>query len=152
MMYSPAALRLLGYNLRSNVWDDFITHTMQTWFKFSPDHSESNFAWYSNEFHQNTLKITHGGALMAYMDYCMAAHVWDMTGGRHAVTTQMQNKFVRPARINRWLFGRVQLIEQGDTINLQGEIRANDPNGMLILDSIGEFVLPKDSKKLDIES
>jgi len=150
MKYSPAALRLLGYNLRSHVWEDFVANTMQTWFKFSIDHVESNFAWYTLSLHKNALNLTHGGALMTYMDYCMAAHIWDLTGGKQAVTTQMSNKFIRPARIGRWLFGRVQLVEQNDTIILHGEIHANDPDGMLILASQGEFILPKSTERLDI--
>lgn len=147
MKYSPAALRLLGYGLRSHRWNDFVSHTMQTWFKFSSDHNVSNFAFFNNENHRNSSGTTHGGVLMTYMDYCMSAAVWDLSGGRHAYTINLNNKFIRPARISRWLFAEVRIVEVADTIRLEGQINANDPKGMLILLSKGEFTLPKKIKK-----
>lgn len=149
MKYSPAALRLLGYNLRSDKWDDFVSHTMQTWFKFSPDHSVSNFAWYNNDNHRNSMNVTHGGALMTFMDYCMAASIWDHTGGKSAYTIELNNKFIRPARIGRWIFGEIRIVEVSETITLEGRLNINDPDGMLILQSLGKFSLPKDSKTVD---
>ena len=93
--------------------------------------------------------VTHGGALMTYMDYCMAASVWDLTGGKSAYTIELNNKFIRPARIKRWLFGKVTPIAVGDTIELAGEIRANDPTGMVVLESYGKFTLPRELKVLN---
>jgi uncharacterized protein (TIGR00369 family) len=149
MLYSPAALLLLGYTRRSDDWDDFVSRTMATWYKFSPDHSVSHFAWVNNQHHRNSMGVTHGGALMTYMDYCMAASVWDLTNGRSAYTIELNNKFIRPARIKRWLFGKVTPITVGDTIELAGEIRANDPTGMVVLESYGKFTLPRPLKILD---
>lgn len=148
MKYSPAALELLGYTRRSDKWNDFVSKTMATWFKFAPDHSECNFAWINNEHHRNSQGVTHGGALMTYMDYCMSAAIWDLTAGGAAYTMQLDNQFVHPARIKRWLFCRVVPRGVGDTIELDGEIRANDPTGMLILRSYGKFTLPKKPKVL----
>ena len=148
MKYSPAALELLGYTRRSDKWNDFVTKTMATWYKFSPDHSVCNFAWVNNEHHRNSQGVTHGGALMTYMDYCMSATIWDLTGGGSAYTMQLDNQFVHPARIKRWLFCRVVPRGVGDTIELDGEIRANDPTGMPILRSYGKFTLPKKPKVL----
>ena len=135
--------------MRSDSWQDFVTYTMQTWFKFSPDHTVSNFAWFNNEFHRNSMDVTHGGALMTYMDYCMAASIWDLSGGKSGFTIELNNKFVRPARIGRWLFAEVRVLSVGETIDLEGRINANDPSGMLILKSTGKFSLPKELKVLD---
>ena len=149
MKYTPAALQLLGYHPRSNSWKDFVTYTMQTWFKFSQDHSVSEFAWYNNKYHRNTMNVTHGGALMTFMDQCMSATIWDLTGGQSAYTMQLDNKFVHPARLDRWIFCQVRPVEVGDTIKLEGEIHVNEPNGHLVLKSSGEFTLPKKLKVLD---
>jgi acyl-coenzyme A thioesterase PaaI-like protein len=143
MRYTPAALRLLGYSLRGRHWNDFATHTMETWYKFSSDHSVSNFAWYSTEQHRNVMNVTHGGALVTYMDYAMAATIWDLTAGGNAWTISLNNEFVRPARTNRWLFAEVQIVSNNESIELEGTIRANNPNGMLVMRSFGKFTRPK---------
>lgn len=149
MKYSPAALELLGYTRRSDDWDDFVSRTMATWYKFSPDHSESNFVWVNNLHHRNTQGVTHGGALMTFMDYCMGATIWDLTNGGFAYTIELNNQFLHPARIKRWLFAKVVPKLIGETIELEGTIRANDPDGMPIIRSFGRFTLPKKPKMLD---
>ena len=151
MKYTPASLRLLGYTRRSTDWQDFVTKTMATWYRFSPDHSVSSFAWVNNPHHRNAQGTTHGGALMTYMDYCMSAHVWDLSGGRAAYTMELNNRFIRPARITRWLFAEVKHIIVGEVIELAGQVRANDPTGMLVLESFGRFTLPKQLKIIDDE-
>jgi acyl-coenzyme A thioesterase PaaI-like protein len=151
MKYSPASLALLGYTRRGDHWNDFVTKTMATWYKFSPDHSVSHFAWVNNPHHRNSQGVTHGGALMTFMDYCMAAHVWDLSGGRTGYTIELNNQFIRPARITRWLFAEVRATSVGETIELQGTVSANDPTGMLILRSFGRFTLPKELKIIDDE-
>jgi acyl-coenzyme A thioesterase PaaI-like protein len=149
MKYTPASLRILGYTRRSAHWQDFVSKTMATWYKFSPDHSVSHFAWVNNPHHRNAHGTTHGGALMTYMDYCMAAHVWDLSGGKDAYTMELNNRFVRPARITRWLFGEVRHVIVDNVIELAGQVRANDPTGMLIMESFGRFTLPKELKVID---
>jgi acyl-coenzyme A thioesterase PaaI-like protein len=149
MKYSPAALKILGYTRRSDHWKDFVSKTMATWYKFSEDHSVSQFAWVNNPHHRNTQGTTHGGALMTFMDYCMSAHVWDLTGGKAAYTMELNNKFIRPARITRWIFAEVHHIRVEDTIELVGVVRVNDPNGMVVLESFGRFTLPKELKIID---
>ena len=149
MKYSPAALQLLGYSKRSTVWNDFVTKTMATWYKFSPDHSVSYFAWINNAHHRNSQGTTHGGALMTYMDYCMSAAVWDLSGGKAAYTIELNNQFIRPARIVRWIFAEVRPIIISDVIELEGLLRVNDPTGMIVLKSYGKFTLPKELKMLD---
>ena len=148
MLYSPASLRLLGYNVRGEHWKDFVTWTMQTWYKFTPDHSVANFAWYSQEAHRNSQGTTHGGALMTYMDYCMAAAVWDLTG-KAAYTIELNNQFIRPARTKRWLFTEVWPTMKNNEIELEAIMRANDPTGMIVMKSFGRFTLPKELKVLD---
>lgn len=148
MLYSPASLRLLGYNVRGEHWKDFVTWTMQTWYKFTPDHSVANFAWYSQEAHRNSQGTTHGGALMTYMDYCMAAAVWDLTG-KAAYTIELNNQFIRPARTKRWLFTEVWPTIKNNEIELEAIMRANDPTGMIVMKSFGRFSLPKELKVLD---
>lgn len=143
MKYTPAALRLLGYNLRSRHWNDFTSHTMETWFKFSDDHTISNFAWYSIPQHRNIMNVTHGGALATYMDYAMTASIWDITAGGNAWTVSLNNEFIKPARINRWLFAQVKTVKLGEFIELEGTIRVNDPDGMLVMRSFGKFTQPK---------
>ena len=149
MKYSPASLQLLGYTKRSPVWDDFVTKTMATWYKFSPDHTVSQFAWVNNSNHRNSQGTTHGGALMTYIDYCMAAAVWDLSGGKAAFTIELNNQFIRPARITRWLFAEVRPTSITDVIELEGVVRANDPTGMIVMKSYGKFTLPKELKMLD---
>lgn len=149
MKYSPAALELLGYTRRSDDWNDFVSRTMATWYKFSPDHKESNFVWINNEHHRNAQGVTHGGALMTFMDYCMGATIWDLTGGGFGYTVELNNQFLHPARIKRWLFAKVTPLYIGDTIELEGTIRANDPEGMPIIRSFGRFTLPKKPKVLN---
>lgn len=154
MKYSPAALNILGYKKRSNHWNDFVTHTMQTWYKFKEDHSVSEFAWINNEHHNNSMGVTHGGALMTFMDYCMSATIWDLSDGGSSYTIELNNKFIRPARIHRWLFASVRPITTSDSIELVGEVRVNDPTGMLVMQSTGKFtlpkILPKDKKALTV--
>ena len=149
MKYSPKALEILGYTRRSKEWNDYVTKTMVTQFKYSEDHSESKIAWIKTESHRNSMGVTHGGALMTYMDYAMSASIWDLTGGGSAYTIELNNKFIRPARIQRWLFASVRPISVGDTIELEGDIRANDPTGMIVLKSYGKFTLPRQPKVLD---
>jgi acyl-coenzyme A thioesterase PaaI-like protein len=149
MKFSSAALQILGYTRRSNTWNDFVTRAIPTWYKFSPDHIVSNFATYTTESHRNVMSVTHGGVLMTFMDYCMAAAVWDLTNGKNAFTIELNNRFVHTARLKRWLFGEIKIIEIGEIISLTGEIRANDPYGMLIMSSEGKFTLPKEPKRLD---
>lgn len=149
MKYTPGTLRLLGYTKRGTNWNDFITKTMATWYKFSPDHSVSCFAWINNANHRNSQGTTHGGALMTYMDYCMSAAVWDLSGGKAAYTIELNNQFVRPARIVRWLFAEVRPISITDVVELEGVVRVNDPTGMIVLKSLGKFTLPKELKILD---
>lgn len=149
MKYSAASLRLLGFTRRQNHWNDFITNTLVTWYKFSADHSVSEFAWINHDYHRNTQGTTHGGALMTFMDYCMAAHVWDTTGGKVAWTVELNNQFIRPARITRWIFAEVRTIAISDQIELEGIVRVNDPTGMIVMKSFGKFTLPKELKMLD---
>jgi acyl-coenzyme A thioesterase PaaI-like protein len=149
MKYSPAGLKILGYTRRSDHWQDFVTKTMATWYKFSPDHSVSEFAWVNNPHHRNSQGTTHGGALMTFMDHCMSAHIWDMTGGKSAYTTELNNRFIRPARITRWIFAKVHHIQIEDTIELVGVARVNDPTGMVVMESFGRFTLPKTLKIID---
>jgi uncharacterized protein (TIGR00369 family) len=149
MKYSPKALQLLGYTKRSKDWNDYVTNTMVTWFKFSDDHSESKFVWINSEAHRNSMGITHGGALMTYMDYAMGAAIWDLTGGKSAYTIELNNNFIKPARIQRWLFASVRPVIVSNTIELEGDIRANDPTGMIVLKSYGKFILPKEPKRLN---
>lgn len=149
MKYTPAALRLLNYNLRSRHWNDFATHTMETWFKFSADHTISDFAWYSTPQHRNIMNVTHGGALVTYMDYAMAASIWDITAGGNAWTVSLNNEFIRPARINRWLFAQVKTVTIDKFIELEGTVRVNDPTGTLVMRSFGKFTEPKG---IDIEN
>jgi uncharacterized protein (TIGR00369 family) len=149
MKYTPGSLRLLGYTRRSGHWQDFITKTMTTWYKFSPDHSVSQFAWVNNQHHRNSQGTTHGGALMTYMDYCMSAAVWDLSGGKAAFTIELNNQFIRPARITRWLFAEVKPTSITDVVELEGVVRVNDPTGMIVLKSFGRFTLPKTLKVID---
>ncbi len=149
MKYSPAALEILGYTRRSDKWNDFVSKTMATWYKFTPDHSESNFVWVNNDHHRNAQGVTHGGALMTFMDYCMGATLWDLTGGGFGYTMELNNQFIHPARIKRWIFCRVVPINVGNVIELSGEMRVNDPTGMPIMRSYGKFTLPKKPKVLD---
>ena len=149
MKYSPAALEILGYTRRSDKWNDFVSKTMATWYKFTPDHSESNFVWVNNDHHRNAQGVTHGGALMTFMDYCMRATLWDLTGGGFGYTMELNNQFIHPARIKRWIFCRVVPINVGNVIELSGEMRVNDPTGMPIMRSYGKFTLPKKPKVLD---
>jgi acyl-coenzyme A thioesterase PaaI-like protein len=149
MKYSPTALEILGYTRRSDKWNDFVSKTMATWYKFTPDHSESNFVWVNNDHHRNAQGVTHGGALMTFMDYCMGATIWDLTGGGFGYTMELNNQFVHPARIKRWIFCRVVPRTVGDVIDLDGEMRVNDPTGMLVMRSYGKFTLPKKPKVLD---
>lgn len=149
MKYSPAALEILGYTRRSDKWNDFVSKTMATWYKFTPDHSESNFVWVNNDHHRNAQGVTHGGALMTFMDYCMGATLWDLTGGGFGYTMELNNQFIHPARIKRWIFCRVVPVSVSDVIELSGEMRVNDPTGMPIMRSYGKFTLPKKPKVLD---
>lgn len=149
MKYSPTALEILGYKRRSEKWNDFVSKTMATWYKFAPDHSESNFVWVNNDHHRNAQGVTHGGALMTFMDYCMGATIWDLTDGGFGYTMELNNQFVHPARIKRWIFCRVVPISVGDVIELSGEMRVNDPTGMPVMKSYGKFTLPKKPKVLD---
>ena len=149
MLYSPGALKLLGYTPRKNSGNDYVSKTMQVWYRFDIAGDSNEFAWVNTQSHSNENGVTHAGAVLTYMDYAMSTTIHKITG-RWPYITELNNKFTSSARIVRWLFASITVITRTDEdIELNGRINAHHPDGMLVLQSTGKFNLPKLPKMLD---
>lgn len=95
-----------GYQQRSKDWDDYISHTMDVWYRWDGD-AEASFAWYIEPKHLNAAKVLHGGAMTTFLDHCMGAFCYHLTDGKFAHTLQMSTQFLHPVRANRWLICNV---------------------------------------------
>lgn len=97
------SLKSQGYLQRSSSWNDYITHTMDVWYRWDED-NVANFAWYVTKWYLNPARILHGGATMTFIDHCMGALCYHTTNGAVSHTLQLSTQFIHPARANRWLF------------------------------------------------
>jgi acyl-coenzyme A thioesterase PaaI-like protein len=147
MQYSHAALQILGYQPRSKDDREFTSLFLPYWYRFDLDYT-GNFAWFTNKVHVNNQGTTHGGALLSYMDQTMAMTIKNATG-LDPYTVELNTRFIHTARIPRWIFSTVKIVDRSMDITVSCELHANDPKGILVMTGTGKFVLPKPLKMLD---
>lgn len=129
-----------GFQRRSDRWNDFISHTMDVWWRLDGD-SEASFAWYVNKGHMNGARVLHGGAMMTYLDHCMGALCYMRTGGQFAHTMQLSTQFIKPVRANRWVHAHVQHIAGTGSAQLLEAVAM--VNSTVVAKAHGSFVDPK---------
>lgn len=149
MQYSHAALQMLGYQPRSRDDKDFTSLFLPYWYRYDLDYT-GHFAWFTNRVHVNNQGTTHGGALLSYMEQTMAMTIKNATG-LDPYTTELNTRFLRAARIPRWIFSTVNILERGMDISVSCELHANGPKGILVMMGTGKFVLPTPLIMLDDE-
>ena len=117
-----------GYRQRSKNWNDYISHTMDVWYRWDSD-TEASFAWYVEPMHLNAAKVLHGGAMTTFLDHCMGAFCYNLTEGKFAHTLQMSTQFLHPVRANRWLMcDVVHAAGSKQMIQLEADVRIVDLN------------------------
>jgi acyl-coenzyme A thioesterase PaaI-like protein len=140
-------LKQSGYAQRSDKWDDYIAHTMDVWFRWDSD-IEASFAWYVTPWHLNGARVLHGGATVTFLDHCMGALCYNMTGGKFAHTLQLSTQFLRPVRANRWVMCTATLASGSKQVNqLEAVAWVQDMSrwpsiGNIVAKAHGTFVNP----------
>lgn len=115
-----------GYRQRTKDWNDYISHTMDVWYRWDSD-TEASFAWYVEPMHLNAAKVLHGGAMTTFLDHCMGAFCYNLTEGKFAHTLQMSTQFLHPVRANRWLMcDVVHAAGSKQMIQLEADVRIVD--------------------------
>ncbi len=141
-------LETQGYAQRSNHWDDYIAHTMDVWFRWDSD-TEASFAWFVTPWHLNGAKVLHGGATTTFLDHCMGALCYNMTGGLFAHTLQLSTQFTHAVRANRWLMCQAKMVSGSRQIlQLESVAWTQDMNkwgtaGHVVARAHGTFVNPE---------
>ena len=140
-------LKQQGYSQRRKDWNDYISHTMDVWFRWDND-MEASFAWYVEPRHLNAAKVLHGGATMTFLDHCMGAFCYNMTEGKFAHTVQLSTQFLHPVRANRWLMCHVTLaagsrqLIQLEAVTYQQDLAKWGTMGTVAAKAHGTFVNP----------
>ena len=90
--------------------------------------------------HCNSFGVTHGGALMTFLDVIMATAARSVQPESGVVTIEMKTSFMRPAPVapGAALVGRGRLLHRTRSMAfVEGSVFA--PNGELCSQSIGTF-------------
>ena len=90
--------------------------------------------------HCNSFGVTHGGAVMTFLDVIMATAARSVQPGMGVVTIEMKTSFVRPAPVDahRPLVGHGQLLHRTRTMAFV-EGRVLDADGQLCAHATGTF-------------
>ena len=135
-----------GYRQRRKDWNDYISHTMDVWYRWDSD-TTASFAWYVEPMHMNAAKVLHGGAMSTFLDHCMGAFCYNLTDGKFAHTLQMSTQFLHPVRPNRWLMCNVKHIAGSkQMIQLEADVSIIDVNtgqGVTAAKAHSTFLSPK---------
>ena len=101
-------------------------------------HSEISYAPLPE--HQNSLGVTHGGAIMTLLDVSMATAARSDTPGQGVVTIEMKTSFMRPAKVapGQKLTGLGQLMHRTRNMAFT-EGRILDAEGRLCAHATGTF-------------
>lgn len=141
-----------GYVLREG-WDDVIQRDFEVWYRFTEDRQRTQYAFYACRDHRNSAGLVHGGVLTTFMDHCMGSMCWFLTDGGFGWTMTLNMQFIRPARVNRWIFAEVQHLA-GETTNilLEGHLHQGSLDGPLIAQGQGSFTVPGRKAQKSVDS
>ncbi len=142
-------LKEQGYVLREG-WDDAIQRDFEIWYRFTEDRSVSHYAFYPRRDHRNSAGFVHGGVIAIFVDHCMGSMCWRLTDGGFGWTITLNLQFVRPARVERWLFAEVRHLTGTDSnILLDARVYSVPKfSGPLVAQAQGSFTVPgKKAKK-----
>lgn len=112
--------------------------------EFEYDEDEVKVEFQPKKEHQGWDNVIHGGILFTLMDEAMARLIIEK--GDMVVTSRMETKFLRPARVgeNIVITGR---IEKKDKKKIQASSRIKNTRGKLLATSRGIYVRVNSSGK-----
>ena len=116
----------------------FVHHLGFTLERFEDGESTLHFA--PRPEHCNSFHVTHGGAVMTFLDVVMATAARSVQLDSGAVTIEVKTSFMRPApvRPGGTLVGRGRLLHRTRTMAfVEGSVF--DPEGQLCAQSTGTF-------------
>ncbi|MBK6613085.1 PaaI family thioesterase [Ottowia sp.] len=116
----------------------FVHHLGFTLERFEDGESTLHFA--PRPEHRNSFHVTHGGAVMTFLDVVMATAARSVQQDSGVVTIEMKTSFMRPAPAlpSAALVGRGRLLHRTRTMAfVEGSLF--DPEGRLCAQSTGTF-------------
>ena len=116
----------------------FVEHLGFTLEKFAGGESELHFA--PRPEHLNSFDVTHGGALMTFLDVIMATAARSVDPNMGVVTIEMKTTFMRPAKVpaGQPLVGKGQLQHRTRSMAFT-EGHVYDSEGLLCAMATGTF-------------
>jgi len=116
----------------------FVEHLGFTLEKFEGGESELHFA--PRPEHFNSFNVTHGGAVMAFLDVIMATAARSVDPQMGVVTIEMKTTFMRPAKVSagQKLVGQGHLVHRTRSMAFT-EGRIYDTEGQLCAMATGTF-------------
>jgi uncharacterized protein (TIGR00369 family) len=116
----------------------FVEHLGFTLEKFEGGESELHFA--PRPEHFNSFDVTHGGAVMTFLDVIMATAARSVDPDMGVVTIEMKTTFMRPAKVpaGQALVGKGQLQHRTRSMAFT-EGRIYDTTGQLCATATGTF-------------
>lgn len=116
----------------------FVDHLGFTLEKFEGGQSELQFA--PRPEHLNSFDVTHGGALMTFLDVIMATAARSVDPEMGVVTIEMKTSFMRPAKVaaGQSLQGQGQLKHRTRSLAF-AEASVFDAQGQLCAHATGTF-------------
>ena len=116
----------------------FVDHLGFTLEKFEGGHSELHFA--PKPEHLNSFDVTHGGAVMTFLDVIMATAARSVEPELGVVTIEMKTSFMRPAKVPAGvsLVGKGHLLHRTRSMAFT-EGRIYDADGQLCATATGTF-------------
>ncbi len=116
----------------------FVEHLGFTLEKFEGGESQLHFAPRSE--HMNSFDVTHGGAVMTFLDVIMATAARSVDPQMGVVTIEMKTSFMRPAKVpaGQALVGKGHLLHRTRSMAFT-EGRIYDAEGQLCATATGTF-------------
>jgi uncharacterized protein (TIGR00369 family) len=116
----------------------FVDHLGFTLEKFEGGQSELHFA--PRPEHMNSFDVTHGGAVMTFLDVIMATAARSVDPQMGVVTIEMKTSFMRPAKVpaGQALVGKGHLLHRTRSMAFT-EGRIYDAEGQLCATATGTF-------------
>jgi uncharacterized protein (TIGR00369 family) len=116
----------------------FVAHLGFTMDKFEGGDSELHFV--PKPEHLNSFDVTHGGAVMTFLDVIMATAARSVEPELGVVTIEMKTSFMRPAKVSAGasLVGKGHLLHRTRTMAFT-EGRIYDADGQLCATATGTF-------------
>ncbi|MEY3612215.1 MAG: hypothetical protein RJB14_1937 [Pseudomonadota bacterium] len=129
----------------------FVDHLGFTLEKFEGGESELHFA--PRPEHFNSFDVTHGGAVMTFLDVIMATAARSVDPEMGVVTIEMKTSFMRPAKVSagQALVGQGHLIHRTRSMAFT-EGRVFDAQGQLCAHATGTFKYVSRSEKPSIST